>query len=61
MWQAVKNCVSFAGIELEEAIRMASSYPAAVINRQHEMGYIRPGYKANMIIFDRDLELVQTV
>ena len=61
MWQAVKNCVSFAGIELQEAIRMASSYPAAVIGRQHELGYIRPGYKANMIIFDGELKLVQSI
>ena len=61
MWQAVKNCVAFAGIELDEALRMASSYPAAVINRQHELGYIRPGYKANMIIFDAELELTQSI
>jgi len=61
MWQAVKNCVSFAGIGLEEAIRMASSYPAAVINRQHELGYVRPGYKANLIIFDQELNLKQTL
>ncbi|NEU08963.1 N-acetylglucosamine-6-phosphate deacetylase [Flavihumibacter sp. R14] len=57
MWQAVKNCVSFAGIELEEAIRMASAYPAAAISRQHELGYIKPGYKANLIIFDEQLNL----
>jgi len=61
MWQAVKNCVSHAGIDLEEAVRMASTYPATVINRQHELGFIRPGYKANLIFFDSELNLKATM
>lgn len=43
MWQAVKNCVEFAGIGLEEALRMGSTYPATLIKRQHDMGLIKPG------------------
>ena len=61
MWQAVKNCVEFASISLEEALRMGSTYPARVINRQNELGLIKTGYRANLIIFDEKLNLKSTV
>lgn len=61
MWQAVKNCVEFAGISLEEALRMGSTYPAKVINRQNDLGLIKPGYRANLIIFDEKLNLKNTI
>ncbi len=52
MMQGVKNCVEKVGISLEESLRMASTYPAEVINLQHSMGKIQFGYHANMVIFD---------
>lgn len=61
MWQAVKNCVEYAGISLEEALRMASTYPARVIRRQNEFGLLKPGYRADLIIFDEKLNLKSTV
>ena len=61
MWQAVKNCVSHAGISLEEALRMGATYPAKVINRQDSLGFIRPGYAANLIVFDQQLNLNKTL
>ncbi|HUH34042.1 MAG TPA: N-acetylglucosamine-6-phosphate deacetylase [Daejeonella sp.] len=61
MWQAVKNCVSSAGITLEEALRMGATYPAKVINRHHSLGLIKPGYQANLIVFDQQLNLNNTV
>ena len=61
MWQAVKNCVSSVGISLEEALRMGATYPAKVINRQNNLGLVKPGYHANLIIFDQQLNLNNTV
>lgn len=61
MWQAVKNCVSHAGISLEEALRMGATYPAKVINRQNNLGLIKAGYAANLIVFDQQLNLNDTV
>jgi N-acetylglucosamine-6-phosphate deacetylase len=61
MWQSVKNCISKAGISLEEALRMASTYPAKVINRQHDLGYIKTGYQANLIVFDQELNIKNTM
>lgn len=61
MWQAVKNCVAYADISLEEALRMASTYPARVINRPDNLGLIKPGYRANLVIFDQQLNLKNTL
>jgi N-acetylglucosamine-6-phosphate deacetylase len=56
MIEAVKNCVEHAGIPLEEALRMASTYPARVIKAE-DKGEIAPGCKADLIIFNKDLEI----
>ncbi len=56
MLDAVRNCVRHAGIDLYEAIRMASLYPAQLI-RAGDRGLIAPGARADLIIIDSDLEL----
>jgi len=56
MLDAVRNCVLHAGIDLYEAIRMASLYPAQLI-RARDRGIIAPGARADLIIIDSDLEL----
>lgn len=57
MWQAVKNCVQHANIPLEEALRMASTYPAQVIGESRRLGKIAPGYAACLIAFNDAMEL----
>lgn len=52
MIAAVKNCVEMVGIELGEALRMASLYPAAFLKLDHQMGRIAPCYNADIILFD---------
>jgi N-acetylglucosamine-6-phosphate deacetylase len=54
MIAAVKNCVEMVGIDLGEALRMASLYPAAFLKLDDVMGRIAPGYQADMILFDDD-------
>lgn len=58
MLKAVKNCVQDVGIQLDEALRMASTYPARVIEL-HDQGYIARGYKANLTVFDEKFRLIQ--
>lgn len=58
--QAVRNCVRHAGIPLEEALRMASTYPARVMGAAGA-GTIAAGNKANLTVLTRDLELQYTV
>lgn len=49
MNQAVKNCVEACGISLEQALAMATSIPAKVLNLDYCMGKIAHGYRANLI------------
>ena len=58
--QAVKNCVEHAGIPLDEALRMASTYPAQLINA-NDLGKIETGCKANLAIFTKDFEMKYAV
>lgn len=51
MLKAVENCVSKAGISLEEGLRMASTYPAELL-KGNKVGLIKAGYDANIIVFD---------
>ncbi len=48
--KAVENCVEHAEIPLDEALRMASTYPAQVM-KLSDRGKIEPGLKANLTIF----------
>jgi N-acetylglucosamine-6-phosphate deacetylase len=60
MLKAVQNCVEHAGIPLEEALRMASTYPAKVMGLS-DRGKIEPGCKANLTIFSENYQLKYTV
>lgn len=53
---AVKNCVQYVDIPLDEAIRMATCYPAEVIGRS-DMGNLDAGSLANVLVFDADFNV----
>lgn len=55
--QAIGNCVQHVGIDLDEAIRMATLYPARLM-KLNNIGQIEPGYKANITVFNTDFEVV---
>ncbi|OQP67326.1 N-acetylglucosamine-6-phosphate deacetylase [Niastella vici] len=56
MLQCVKNAVAYAGISLEEALRMAAAYPAQLITAE-KLGKIEKGFQADFVVFDDMLEL----
>ncbi len=58
--QAVKNCVEYAGIPLDEALRKATAYPAQLI-QANDIGKIEAGYKANLVIFNDNFEVQQVI
>ncbi len=61
MIEAVQNCVEHVGIALEEAIRMATLYPAQAIGVDHKLGRVRAGHVANLAIFDSQYKVTATV
>jgi len=56
MMKAVENCVKHVSIPLEEALRMATLYPARVM-RIAGRGSIEPGYRADLVVFDDDFKV----
>ncbi len=61
MIEAVKNAVEYVGIALDEALRMATLYPAKAIGVDKQLGTISESKIANLVIFDRDFSNVKTV
>lgn len=57
MLRAVRNCVEKVGIPLEEALRMASLYPARIMGLENQFGKIKPGFAENFVILDDKLTL----
>ena len=57
MVQAMQNCVNHCDIQLHEALRMASLYPAKVMGLQNNISKIEVGYTANLIILNELLNV----
>lgn len=49
---AVRNAVEQLGLPIEEALRMASLYPAAFLRLDQERGRIAAGYRADLVLLD---------
>ena len=60
MAAAVRNTVALLGQPLEEALRMASLYPAAFLGLDGRRGRIAPGYRADLLLLDDDLKVRRT-
>ncbi|MEZ9231894.1 N-acetylglucosamine-6-phosphate deacetylase [Vibrio amylolyticus] len=61
MIEAVQNTVEHVGIALDEALRMATLYPAAAIGIDDQLGRVKKGMVANLAVFDRDFNVQATV
>jgi N-acetylglucosamine-6-phosphate deacetylase len=60
MASAVRNAVELLGVELPEAVRMASRYPAEFLGMGDELGRIAPGYRANLVLVDEKVGVKET-
>ncbi|MEF1291208.1 N-acetylglucosamine-6-phosphate deacetylase [Vibrio sp. M260118] len=61
MIEAVQNTVEHVGIALDEALRMATLYPAKAIGLDEKLGRVKKGMVANLTVFDRDFNVQATV
>ncbi len=59
MWDAVTNFVSY-GIPIQKIIKMAATNPARIMGVD-DIGVIKSGYKADLIMFDRKYNLIRTI
>jgi N-acetylglucosamine-6-phosphate deacetylase len=61
MIEGVQNLVQQVGISLEDALRMASLYPARAIGQADELGSIAEGKVANLVIFNDAFKVTATL
>lgn len=58
----VRNMVTLAGVPLADALRMASTTPAAIIGLDRVKGCLAPGMDADLTIFaERDFHVMMTI
>jgi N-acetylglucosamine-6-phosphate deacetylase len=60
MIEAVRNAVTMLGVPLEEAARMASTYPADFLGLGDTHGRIAPGCRADFTVIDAELRVTET-
>ena len=61
MHKAFKNLVRNAGIEVEEALRMCTLYPAQVLRCDQQYGKIAPQAAGQLLVLDKQLELAEII
>ncbi len=60
MASAVRNAVAMLGVDLAQAVRMASTYPAQFLGLGAELGRIAPGFRASLVAADDRLDVLET-
>jgi N-acetylglucosamine-6-phosphate deacetylase len=58
--KAVKNAFQWSGMALNQAVNLASLNPSRVIGLEHEMGSIQEGKYANLVVFDKAFNMLET-
>lgn len=61
MARCARNFVEHCGINIEEALRMCSLYPAKVIKKENELGSIAIGKEVNLVVLGNGFEVIQTI
>lgn len=61
MIEGVRNLVEHVGIALDEALRMATLYPARAIGVADKLGSLAAGKVANLTAFTRDYKIIKTI
>ena len=60
MAQAVRNCIGLLGLPREEALRMASLYPAQFLGMADRRGRLAAGYQADLTLLDQSNHVLGT-
>jgi N-acetylglucosamine-6-phosphate deacetylase len=60
MRQAVRNARTYLGVELCDALNMASASPAHFLGLGHEYGEIAKGFRASFVAADENLDIRET-
>ncbi|MTD40683.1 N-acetylglucosamine-6-phosphate deacetylase [Erwinia sp. CPCC 100877] len=61
MIEGVRNLVEHVNIALDEALRMATLYPARAMGVADRLGTLEAGKVANLTVFNRDFKIIKTI
>jgi len=61
MNDAIRNFIHNHGAAMQDVIRMASWNPARILSVEDRKGSIAPGKDADMVLFDENIEIYQTI
>ncbi|MES2798007.1 MAG: N-acetylglucosamine-6-phosphate deacetylase [Bacteroidota bacterium] len=59
--QLVVNMIEKGNVSLEEAVKMASQTPARIMKVADKKGKIAKGYDADIVIFDKNINISKTI
>lgn len=59
--RAVRNVMAFAKLGLKDALRLATSNPAALMSASEERGSLMPGSRADIVVLTPEGQLLQTI
>ena len=59
MATAVRNATTMLGLMLPDAVALAAANPAAFLGLDHELGQIAPGYRANLVLLEAGLHVLE--
>ena len=57
----IRTMVSIAGCSMADAVRMMTENPARVMGMSDRKGSLKPGYDADVVIFDEDVNIRNTI
>lgn len=60
MATAVRNAPAMLEVDLAQAVRMASLYPASFLGLERQLGRIEPGYRADLVLADAGVNVLET-
>jgi N-acetylglucosamine-6-phosphate deacetylase len=57
----IKTMTNTAEVSLVDAVRMLTSTPARILNIGHQIGSLKKGMDADIVMFNQDLEINRTI
>lgn len=57
----VRTMIRKAEVPLTDAIKMMTSTPARILGMDDTIGHVKPGYNADLVIFDDDINVNRTI
>lgn len=57
----VRTMINIAGVNLPDAVKMITATPARILGIDNQYGHVKPGYSADLVIFDDSINVKRTI